>query len=93
MKAPDQLDPSHWATKSIELLKYAPWNRSCPRVVTGKWLLKILKLAIISRNEAETNHKIKPLKQHKLGLTISQTLLFLSYYFVVGPGFTFEFSG
>jgi hypothetical protein len=41
------------------LLIYAPLNRSSPRVVTGKWLLKNEKLTARLKNKTGTNTQIK----------------------------------
>jgi len=45
------------------LLRYAPENKSSPRVVTGKWLLKIEKLTTRLNNKTQTNPQIK---NHKM---------------------------
>jgi hypothetical protein len=41
------------------LLRYAPENRSSPRVVTRKWQLKNYKLTIRLKNKTWINQQIK----------------------------------
>jgi hypothetical protein len=45
------------------LSRYIPENRSNPRVVTGKWLLKNGKLTTRLKNKTRTNPQIKNLKK------------------------------
>jgi len=54
--------------RNSNLLRYAPENKSSPRVVTGKWLLKIEKLTTMLNNKSWT---IPQIKNHKMchGLT------------------------
>jgi hypothetical protein len=44
--------------QTLNLLRYTPENRSSPRAVTGKWLLKI-KSEQDSRIQAGRIHKLK----------------------------------
>jgi hypothetical protein len=58
------------------LLKYAPENRSSPRVVIEKWLLKNSKLTISLKNKTWAIPQIKHHKKnHELGLIGPQTQL------------------
>jgi len=41
------------------LLRYLPENRSSPRVITGKWLLKNEKVTTRLKNKTWTNPQIK----------------------------------
>jgi hypothetical protein len=52
------------------LLRYAPENRSSPRVVTHKWLLKNYKLTARLKNKTWTNLQIKNHKK-SLGSVLS----------------------
>jgi hypothetical protein len=45
------------------LLRFAPENRSSPRVVTGKWLLKNYKLTTKVKNKTGTNPQLKTIKR------------------------------
>jgi hypothetical protein len=44
------------------VLRYAPENRSRPRALTGKWLLKNEKLTIRLKYKTHTIHKLKTRK-------------------------------
>jgi hypothetical protein len=53
------------------LLRYGPENRPGPRVVTGKWLLKNLKVTTRLKNKIWTNPQIKNHKKsHKFRLIV-----------------------
>ena len=75
-EAPNMVDPlyrailSQWAP---HLLRYIPENRSSPRVVTGKWLLKNEKLTTRLKNKIWDNIQIKNHKKsHELRLVTPQ---------------------
>jgi hypothetical protein len=56
------------------LLRYAPENRSSPRVLTGKWLLQNSKLTARLKNKTGTNPQTKDHKHsHELRLIRQQT--------------------
>jgi hypothetical protein len=56
------------------MLRYAPENRACLRVIAGKWLLKNSKLTTRLQNKTWTNPLIKNHKKsHELRLIRPQT--------------------
>jgi len=56
------------------VLRYASKNKSSPRVVTGKWLLKNYELTKKFKNKISTNPQIKNHeKSHGLSMTRPQT--------------------
>jgi hypothetical protein len=60
--------------QTVNLLKYASENRSSPRIVTGKWLLKNSILTIHLKNKTWASPQIKHHKKHhKLKLIRPQT--------------------
>ena len=60
--------------QTVNLLKYAPDNRSSPVVVTEKWLLKNSKLTISFKNKILAGPQIKHYKKnHQLRLIRPQT--------------------
>ena len=60
--------------RNSNLLRYAPENKSSPRVITGKWLLKKYKLTTRLKNKTWTNPQITNHKNsYELRLIRSQT--------------------
>jgi hypothetical protein len=50
---------------NCNFLRYPPENRSCPRLITGKWQLKNKKLTTRLKNKTWTNLQIKNHKKSR----------------------------